>query len=107
MHEYLDDLLDRVRQDQILEALQNLDPVLRSGGDGCGSEKVKNEGDQAQGLSGHRGLTGPDCGHIKKLAINLQIKIEELLDDVRDLENAVDGKGGHEDRRKSGQLSIN
>ncbi|KAH0028574.1 hypothetical protein KCU78_g3595, partial [Aureobasidium melanogenum] len=107
MHDYLDELLDRVPQDRILEALQNLDPILRSGGDGCWSEKVKKKGDQTQGLSGHRGLTGSDRGHIKKLVINLQNKIEGLLDDVRDPEDAVDGGGGHEDRRKSGQLSIN
>ncbi|KAH0377254.1 hypothetical protein KCU92_g9345, partial [Aureobasidium melanogenum] len=47
------------------------------------------------------------CGHIKKLVINLQNKIEELFDDVRGLEDAVDGGGGHEGRRKSEQLSIN
>lgn len=111
VHKYLDDLLDRVPQNQILEALQNLDPVFRSGGDGCGSEKVSNEGDQAQGLSGHRGLTEPDRGHIKKLAINLQNKIEELFDDAKDLEDAVEAVnydgGGNEDRRKSGQLHTN
>ncbi|KAG9648326.1 hypothetical protein KCU95_g1403, partial [Aureobasidium melanogenum] len=90
VHKYLDDLLDRVPQNQILEALQNLDPVFRSGGDGCGK---------------------PDRGHIKKLAINLQNKIEELFDDAKDLEDAVEAVnydgGGNEDRRKSGQLHTN
>ncbi|KAH0343788.1 hypothetical protein KCU83_g8621, partial [Aureobasidium melanogenum] len=85
---------------------RNLDPVLRPGDVGCGSEKVIKESDQARGLSGHRGLTGYDRGHIKKLAINIQKKIEELFDDARDLEAAVDG-GDRGDGRKSEKLYTN
>ncbi|KAK6003625.1 hypothetical protein QM012_009396 [Aureobasidium pullulans] len=77
---YLDVLLTRAPPNHIREALQKLDPMFKSGSEGCTTREADDKGNQALGSSGmHK------SGHeqIDEVVIDVQSKINEILSHVR------------------------